>query len=695
MDIWVTPDEWSLPNMVGARFVHIITDAWSEIEESDETNNLSEGHSTTLSTATVDLEPTSITVPANASRGSPLTVNLTIQNTGSDPATGVNGQLYGQVYISTDQQFDAPMWDNGMIVGDEAMGGFLLEGLAPLDDGTSAMTSLEFSPLGDLDPNTDYFIIVDVNGAPFDGHHGTPQQQAESNVANNVIVSSTATRIGPPAADLVVTAAGAGAASGDALTTVDVNWTVRNQGSQTAGTTSTDPFNGLWWDRVYLSNDATLDDDDTPVTITSTEYGDDYLNRAESLAAGADYTRMETILLPDRSGSHLIFVANANQSQPEADNDNNTFVVPFTVNHTPSDLVITNAQIVSGTLAPNNWITVEYTLHNNGPGDATVLGYHGAWNDYFYLSQDSELQTQTDYQATSNYQGQTLAAGASRTMSVSIYLPSGTQYDNLLIHADFEGYNASLAPVYRKIETDETNNLFVLPIPYPSSDLVVASASLDPAMPGGTDRALDLTYTIDNQGTTATSEFSWYDYIYYSTDNQFDPQSDTLLRDLYIYSGNTSLPIAAGGSYSQTVSLTLPTSAASGNGWLFVQTDRFDAVNETDDDNNVFMKAFTAGRSDLRVDSADAELIPTMLGDLGVPDFFTPDAATPFEFRLGENVTLSALRPLHEGTAPASVTFTLKDSQGSVLGSWPATQNGSDPNLWEVTGLSLSLVPGS
>ena len=113
IDTWIAVEDYAVDSALGSHYVHVVVDPWTSIEESNENNNADAGHAITLTKADINLSPTAITVPANGSRGSPVMVDLTVQNTGTDPATGISGKLYAQVYLSTDLQFDAPMNRSG------------------------------------------------------------------------------------------------------------------------------------------------------------------------------------------------------------------------------------------------------------------------------------------------------------------------------------------------------------------------------------------------------------------------------------------------------------------------------------------------------------------------------------------------------------------------------------------------------
>lgn len=101
-----------------------------------------------------------------------------------------------------------------------------------------------------------------------------------------------------------------------------------------------------------------------------------------------------------------------------------------------------------------------------------------------------------------------------------------------------------------------------------------------PAMPFS-GQSIELSWEIHNSGFGGTAMESWYDYIYLSLDNVFQPNIDTYLGG---FINLTALD--AGQSYAQMKEVTLP-QGIQGTYYIFVVTDYNLSVQEVDEDNNV------------------------------------------------------------------------------------------------------------
>ncbi|MDH6107785.1 putative Ig domain-containing protein, partial [Anabaenopsis tanganyikae CS-531] len=94
---------------------------------------------------------------------------------------------------------------------------------------------------------------------------------------------------------------------------------------------------------------------------------------------------------------------------------------------------------------------------------------------------------------------------------------------------------------------------------------------------------IDISWTVTNQGTGNTTSY-WYDNIYFSVDENFDPNEDTSVG--YWWDNNN---LVAGSSYTTSTTITLPSSPIEGvnSGYLFVVSDLDNYQLETNENNNV------------------------------------------------------------------------------------------------------------
>ncbi|GBC93975.1 hypothetical protein HRbin15_02477 [bacterium HR15] len=132
--------------LTGPYYVFVVTDYGNELSETDETNN--RGVDTQSMVITVappaDLVVESISVPASGSPGTPMLIQWTVRNAGSNAA---QGEWYDSVYLSTDNQWDI----NDVLIGRFARSG-------RLEPGASYTGQLN-EPLPGVLPGN-YYIIV-------------------------------------------------------------------------------------------------------------------------------------------------------------------------------------------------------------------------------------------------------------------------------------------------------------------------------------------------------------------------------------------------------------------------------------------------------------------------------------------------------------------------------------------------------
>lgn len=343
-------------------------------------------------------------------------------------------------------------------------------------------------------------------------------------------------------------------------TLFSMSWTLENIGSVSAF--SYDDF-------VYLSVDDQLDDTDVVIQKT----------RRSTLAAGASVNRTSNFQIttqhaPVSGQYYLIF--STNDSRVTLENGsyaNNTLVRPVEVNVVTPDLVLENislpGQVETGTSFP-----FSYTVRNVGNGTAT-----GTFSNVLYLSQDN-IRGNSDDIFIESFNSSNLAAGASFTRSGNATIqtlpvrPDGNYF--FYIATDNGGSVIEGGHIRSQAEA---NNVHFQPTEffYRAADLQVTAASS--AADVDTDVAFPLTWTTANTGNKDAGAFS--ERVYFSLDNAVG--SDTLLGTFPLSGG-----LAAGSSVEriQNVSIPFNAIAATGNFYVYVQTDWNNAVNEGANENN-------------------------------------------------------------------------------------------------------------
>ena len=271
----------------GSYLLSVTADADNFVYEGAYENNNTAIAPITIAAPNDDLQVTAVTAPTDAISGQTMSVSWTVKNAGTQPTPAAGWTDY--VLLSRDQNFDASDTIVGYAVHSSV--------LAP---GATYTQNLNVTiPLGFSGPFY-VFVYTDWKNAV-----------AESNEFNNVTIAPNATNVTlPPPTDLVVLpiTPPATAAPGEPVT---LNWTVKNQGAQTAL--------GRWTDAVYFSKKSYWD-------ITATLVG--RVDHVGNLAGGATYNGTLTTELPAVTpGNYYVIVRTDVRNQVvETDETNNTTV---------------------------------------------------------------------------------------------------------------------------------------------------------------------------------------------------------------------------------------------------------------------------------------------------------------------------------------------------------------------------------
>jgi len=151
--------------------------------------------------------------------------------------------------------------------------------------------------------------------------------------------------------------------------------------------------------------------------------------------------------------------------------------------------------------------------------------------------------------------------------------------------------------------------------PLPSdSNLVVTQATTVAAAQAG--QIISLSWTVQNQGRSATNSNAWQDEIYFSIDQILGNEDDIYLSSFYY----TSFGLAINDSYTATQDIYL-SNYALGDGYLLVKTDAYNNQVETDEADNTHAIAFT-------ITAPQDNLVAT--------EFIAPETA-----QAGQKITLS------------------------------------------------------
>ena len=333
--------------------------------------------------------------------------------------------------------------------------------------------------------------------------------------------------------------------------TIEVTWDVTNKGTR-------DTRENEWYDRVYLSQDNSLDRSD----IYLGEY-----KREGSVNLNETYQGKATITLPEGiDGNYQLLVftdSNLVEDKivpnigfegvnrtlarvPEFDNeDNNIASTSLQVTLRPSaDLQATDVTIKaddSKAIAGQSF-KIDYTVTNRGDGDTPETQQE--WTDLIYLSRDKYLDLNRDiYLDYVDYEG-ILRAGESYTITnktLDIPVNIAGLYNSEVIDSASYYVFVVTDPTRRQVRgkvyegANENNNdkysneALIIERP-PEVDLVVDNEKESISISnnsGNVGEEVEITWKVNNQSDNSTSA-NWADAVYLSKDNEWDI-NDTLL----------------------------------------------------------------------------------------------------------------------------------------------------------------------
>ncbi|MCL1475464.1 CARDB domain-containing protein [Argonema antarcticum] len=528
----------TLPNNTasGNRYLLFVSDAYKNQSETNEANNV-RAVPITLSGPSADLIVSEALAPNIVTVGQTVPVSWKIHNQG-DAATN-DAYWYDSIYISDDTTLDS----SDTHVTDE---------YAPYHNSWSSLgASSSYSNPVTRDitiPSTKmgnrYLLFVADSQTDID----------ESKEANNVLAKPIEVK----AADLVVdnlTASQTAIAS----QTINVSWTVRNQGNAATP-------NYYWSDYLYLSKDTILDTSED--TLITSEWFGDY-NLYQPLAPGMPYTVQKDIKLPSVEAGqyYLLLATDGGKSLNEADETNN--VKAWDIQLEAPDLKVDGVS-APRTAGLGETVRVNWEVINQG----NVPTAAHSWYDYIYLSKDQIYDYSDTYVSSRWMQDKTpVAPGIDYEAFQDITLPKniapGSYY--LLLISDYYKDQG---------ETDETNNVYAAQIKLNAPDLVVSGRTNSSTVNPG--ERITVSWKVKNQGEVAATA-DWNDYVYLSGDRVYDSNDIAII---YPWTGYQT-PLAVNSEYEITQeNITLPNTGA-GERYLLFMADRYNYQGETNEANNI------------------------------------------------------------------------------------------------------------
>jgi len=524
------------PCLSGSFYIFVFTDAGNQVHEYDPTldakaNNVK---GTTQPVGIIappapDLIVVSVTAAGPATAGTSLSVTWTVKNQGAGPAAAPWNDT---VYLSKSASFDA----SAVSIGSFGASSTLAAGQSYVQTKQISIPSSLSGPY--------YFYVVTNSATPPDTKGAVNECSAGGN--NSGGTSGPIQIIVAKQAQPYLTAAQVtGPASAQSGQVVSLHWSVTNTGSVATSY-------GSWTDTVYLSSTTNA----SGLLLASVPH-------TGELLPGGSYQGTATFTLPLRTFGDYYFV-----------------VVPGPSPNAPASAPIqlltyplADLQVSSITAPPSAFsgtsMTVNWTVTNNGEGTTDA----GMWDDTVYLSRD-QVHDPSDIPVGYLHHIGALAQGGSYHAAVPISLPPGlsgpyyvivsTDHNRAVLEKDYANNDGLSSPAT------------VLVIP-PLSDLVVgavtAPASAVPGQPAA------FTWIIANQGINPVIG-NWTDAVYVSPSPIFD-NTATLVGMVQ----NTG-PLSVGQSYTGVLTAKLPP-VDLGKYYVFVRTNIYETINETDTTNDV------------------------------------------------------------------------------------------------------------
>ena len=477
-----------------------------------------------------DLNISIFSSPGTAQPGSTIPISWTTVNTGGELSAS---SFTEYVYLSDDES----------IGNDRLIGQFTFSAAGTRNVNVTIPTT----GLGSSG-NVRFVVVTDANGVI-----------DELSETNNVLLTGPVLVATP--ADLFVSdiVAKPLVVAGQPLI---VSWTLKNYGPG--------PATGTWTDQVYLSDDPNIGNDllvgSFPVNI--------------SIDPNASIVRTQQIQIPNNLSGvfYLVVATDTGNTVIEFENENNNTSidnVPLTIDSRPSpNLTIESVTNLTSGLASGQLATVQWVVSNAGNSSTDSFG----WADRVYLSIDDV------FDENDSFLGQTLNpsylnAGESYSSSLTTRIPDevfGDRY--FIVVTDALNQMSETGGEADNVRVGLRSNIAKSPVP----NLFITSVGT-PA-DGFEGQAIEVTWTVQNQGEASTPVSSWTDQVYLSLNGSDIDPADTLLTT-YTHTGS----LAIQGSYTVSrLPVLLPENINATNARILIRTDAnkkvYEGLGEADND---------------------------------------------------------------------------------------------------------------
>lgn len=507
---------------IGTYYLLGKADPENQIQESDENNNLGGTVIAILEPVDPNMTMVSLSVPESVKANSIVAFNGSLYN--STAGSAIDVQL--SLFLSEDEHVDS----EDALVYNENIGN--IYGGSYLDFTGQLIVPEQFAYTGT------YLLAV------LDPENAILETNEEDNIHQVILAVEE-----PVYPDLLISGVSGLIDFIHAGQTEDFSLSIQN---------ASEGFAGNFTVKGYLSDDATLDENDLQVME---------LENNENLSAGIyDYV---ATLSPDGSvtpGTYT-FILSVDDTQlvEEVDETNNTFNSSITIGDPiyPDFVVssvLANPQEVNAALETT--LSVEVSNVGLAPSGESILS--------FYLSSNTIWESADQLLGSESIS--VLEPGAGKTMLSSVIIPGSTTPGSY--------YIVAVADQEHLIsEVDETNNegfkaIEVLERLYP--DLIVTSGAATPN-PVNAGLTTTISFSIKNTGEAPAAASTAG--IYISSNDTWDSNDELL--------GTTSVSeVDQNESVLGQASLEIPVETSPGNYFIIVKANQNGAVVESDDTNN-------------------------------------------------------------------------------------------------------------
>ena len=520
----------------GDYYIHVVIDFNDAVEECvfEVNNETSTSLFSVLETPKPDFELLDVEVlPDTVRNNEVITVSYDLKNNGN----GFEALLSDRIYICPSPDLNLPVTS------------IVNSGLFPIDNEETKQREVTFTIPGNITGKF-YFLVYANQGNAID----------ETNYDNNFGIYDSVIVVSPNLTPANVTMPD-NALAGQQIT---MNWNDKNIGEGHL-------LNANLVDRVYLSPDDELN---TPGDALLSTVGGQV-----SIVSMDSISRSKNVMIPNETvpGDYYVIVeTNASFTAYEnANYDDNVVVSSGTISIAEGqypDLYAHNITPAPTAVTAGESVVIAFEVNNDG-GDGTAMP---EWTDQIYRCTCSEWNPGLATLVQSVSHTQTLPVGGSYTKTFTDALPFSLPGGSYYYYVKTDAFD----DVYEKDETDPSNvrrsanAVQVTGYSFENVDLTLQN--VEPpcdVLPG---QSATVYFESRNIGSTATVAGNWVDGIVLSSDNVWNPATDTLIIAQWPHTNN----LAASQSYAGLHTFTLP-SNLSGVYYVLLVTDLFNANNET------------------------------------------------------------------------------------------------------------------